>query len=329
MIVPIILDPENITREYFDKNKPSFELFRLALEKNLVLIFDKEEKLKEELNKNLIELNNPPSTNTLLFYNTFIDLIYKNHLKYILSESQFKEEDILDFAVKSHRDLKFMDSLLTNKKITKILDFETCKIEDIMDTNFYTYVQKYSKGLPKTIDKLENKDFEFEISKLLWKSNFLSIYDETITSPINFKFGVGFNYDSNKSAKEASKYLNSWVKTFEYTKQIILENIPKNMKFEFNIFTSIANQYKNWDLNKLSQYIKKIFKLKDEENLIFNIIIKIRPVQKLFLHDRFLKTNGILLNIGYGDYIDQDNNRKPTLWKLSVEHGLIYDFENL
>ena len=154
MIVPIILDPENITREYFDKNKPSFELFRLALEKNLVLIFDKEEKLKEELNKNLIELNNPPSTNTLLFYNTFIDLIYKNHLKYILSESQFKEEDILDFAVKSHRDLKFMDSLLTNKKITKILDFETCKIEDIMDTNFYTYVQKYSKGLPKTIDKL-------------------------------------------------------------------------------------------------------------------------------------------------------------------------------
>lgn len=328
MIVPIILDPENIKREFFDKNKPSFELFRLALEKNLVLIFDKEEKLKETLNKNLIELNNPPTTNTLQFYNTFIDLIYKNHLKYIFSESQFIEKNIVDFAVKSHKDLKFMESLLTNKKITKNLDFEICKIEDIMDTDFYTFVQKYSKGLPKTIDKLEDRDFEFEISKLLWKSSFLSIYDETITSPIKFKFGVGFNYDSNKPEK-ASNYLNSYLNTFNYTKQIILQNIPKNTKFEFNIFTSIANKYKNWDLNSLSQYLKKIFKLKDEENLIFNIIIKIRPVQKLFLHERYLKTNGILLNIGYGDYIDHNNNRKPTLWKLSDEHGLINDFETL
>ena len=319
MIFTSIIDPSIIEKEIFNKNYANFESLRLRFENNLIIIFDKEGKIKSDFAKKLNELKNPPTLDTAKFVNTFLDFIVKYKKKHFNSNFIYKD-NIFKFSSQVRKELKFLDGIISTEKYLDTLDpkIEFVDITNFSRSNLYLKLISCDKGAQKSLNKMTDVEFDEILLKLFWNTDYIHFYDDTVAKSINL----------NTLEWITDQFLQHRIKSLEYIQTFLINNNLNVKPINIKVFTSIHSRFDK-NKNLIIKKIKECFP-KKINNINFQIKLKLREKGPYFSHKRYIDINSCLIDAEYGtDFLDSHGKRKNMEWKFSDSYGKIDEFKKL
>jgi len=307
MIFSSVLDPNILSVENFDTNSKSLETLRMRFLKNLILILDKDGKIKKDFGKKLQELKKKPNTKNLRFINTFEDFIIKKNKKIYITNVELNN-DILKFASNVRNQINFLDAIITNKTNYGKLDpkVEFVSIEDFDESALYTKLISCDLGTPTSLDQLKDDEFNQILMSLFWNTNYIHFYDETLTSSIRF------DKVKNKCVWKNTKYKDDRYSTLNFIKNFLIRNNLNNKGQTIKIFTSIPpflHHKKESIKNTIYECIPE-----SENNINFFLKLKLRDTPEMHSHKRYMDVNSCLIDTDVGiDFLTSDLKRKKNV----------------
>ena len=330
MIYSLILDPEIIDEEKISTKFSAYENFRRSLNNNLVLIYDKEKKLKENLKNKILKLSNKPSLNKKknLFSETVLNL-NKNKKEYV-SNVVFRD-NLDDFAISVKNNNKHLLAYVTenngsNKEISLDRSYndefnilEKISIETFDKSKLYTTALKNERGPSKKIDELSDAEFNFFMENLLWNTREVNFIDNT------FGETVGKHKSDNTKWKIIKKnYQLTRTRSLETIGTILKECSKIEGKKTINIYTIVPESVEylrqlerplfEKSLNQYKDKISSILPISDdlvEYKIHLKSGLKVKKRNSQIQHVRLMEVNSTIINTDLGtDFIDNNGFRK-------------------
>lgn len=330
MIYSLILDPEIIDAEKISTKFSAYESFRRSLNNNLILIYDKEKKLKDKLKNKILKLSNKPSLDKKknLFSETILNL---NKDKKEFVSNVLLKGNLDDFAISVKNTNKHLLAYVTdngavNKEISlgksyndKFNILEKISIETFDKSKFYVTALKNERGPTKKIDELSDSEFNFLMENLLWNTKEVNFIDNTFGSTVskdntdNTKWYIknAFRTTRTNSLKTVGNLLKECSKVSGkkiiniYT--IVPESVEKvKTQLKPHLFEKSFLEYKD-KINSI---------LPDSDSLVeYKIHLKsgskVQKNNSQIQHVRLMEVNSTIINTDLGtDFIDNKGSRK-------------------
>jgi hypothetical protein len=329
MIYSLILDPEIIDEEKIASKFSAYENFRRSLNKNLILIYDKEKKLKNNLKNKILKLSNKPSLNKKknLFSETILNL---NRDKKEYVSNVLWKDNLDDFAISVKNSNKHLLAYVTenNGSIKEIsLDrkyndafniLEKISIESFDKSKLYITALKNERGPSKKIDELNDSEFNFFMENLLWNTREVNFIDNTFGETVTKHKSDNTRWNINSFHK------NTRTKSLEAIGKIIKDCSKVGGKKILNIYTIVPESVEKIKQLKLPLFEQSFREYKEKINSIlpdndsfieYKIHLKsgskVKKNNSQIQHVRLMEVNSTIINTDLGtDFIDNKGSRK-------------------